>query len=116
MSQPGTDRKEKSLPLTPQALGGTWGLWSGDNAVAVKFGPRSVIISARGRCPEGVTAKRVLVEYDIGAGARTVNIGKVAVGRLVSTSELRLSFRQEFLWLPKGAVVTLGKRMPDDAP
>jgi hypothetical protein len=107
---------EKSLRLTPQALAGTWELRSGDNVMLVEFLPKSVIVKAWQRGPKGRKGLGHEGDYEIDAKARTVQIHAIGVGRLVSGSELRLSFPQPFLFLPKGAVITLGKRMPGDAP
>jgi hypothetical protein len=107
---------EKSLRLTPQALAGTWWLRSGGNAVTIRFGPRSAAVVLCEHGPLGKLEEWCDVKCQIDREGRAVKIGHVAAARLVSSAELRVSFREAFLWVPKGAVLTLGKRMAGDGP
>jgi hypothetical protein len=116
VSQADNDHKEKLLPVTPQALAGRWELRSGDNVVTVEFLPKSVFVEAWQRGLRGQKRLAHEGDYEIDAKARSVRIHAIGVGRLVNGGELRLSFRLGFLWLPKGAVITLDKRMPGEDP
>ena len=83
------DDKKKLLPITKEALLGTWEGKSGDKTLKVDFAKETVRVWQEDRAP-GI-GKDWSTAYKIG-GDNVVRLGSFAVGRLLEESQLKVTF------------------------
>jgi hypothetical protein len=101
--------KEKSLPITKQALLGEWKGKSGDTTLLIDFGEKEARLKQEDR-DKGI-GKDFSTPYKI--DGNVVMLGSFAEGRLLPGPELRVTFLTGQGSLRQGAIVTLRRTKKD---
>ena len=113
---PGLATKEKPLPISKEALLGTWEGRSGMVTVEVEFLKAVAVIKVRKGDGKGPASRTTLVgEYSIDRKTNVFRIPDFGGGHLVKGGALQFNFTARLLlFLPRGAIITLSRPMRRD--